>query len=136
MLGRPQMSTWLSLLGFKDGIDRNFIKKDSMQEPHNLRRWRNPDSPEHQSIYTCARPGRSAGRHGKVSDETVLNWFEGLPPQRPLTIISLLGEKPDGTSEYSYYSFQDSKEFKKWTAKHIASDIEVLSFETVDFHEV
>lgn len=76
-------------------------------KPYKLRRWqlREPLGAGH--FYTCARPGRtgdSKSKHGNVSDAVVHRWVSGLPDPSAV-IISLLGMKRDGLSEYSFYSF-------------------------------
>jgi hypothetical protein len=48
----------------------------------------------------------------------------------------MLGEKPDGTSEWSFYSFADSAEFKKWILDNTDRDIKVFSHPTIDFSKV
>jgi hypothetical protein len=40
-----------------------------------------------------------------VPDDLVHRWVLGLPGART-AIVSLLGRKPDGTSEFSFYSFR------------------------------
>jgi len=58
-------------------------------------------------FFTSARPGRTgnpASKFGAVPDDVVHRWILGLP--KPNTaIVSLLGRKPDGLSEFSFYSF-------------------------------
>lgn len=47
-------------------------------------------------------------------------WVKGLPAANLLYIVSLLGKKPNGYSEFSYYPFRSSKEdddkptFQQW----------------------
>ena len=76
-------------------------------EPCNLKQWEVDTSGGNIAhFYTCARPGRSKGPKGRVPDQIVSAWVEGLP--RPDTaIVSLLGRKQGsmGNSEFSYYSF-------------------------------
>jgi len=40
-----------------------------------------------------------------VSDEFVHSWVANLPGETCIALVSLLGTKTDGTSEYSFYSF-------------------------------
>jgi len=71
-----------------------------------LRRWRTAASPK-SHFCTCARPGRRgdpATKHRPVPDELVHRWVLGLPGPKT-AIVSLLGRKPDGLSEFSFYSF-------------------------------
>lgn len=58
-------------------------------------------------FFTCARPGRTgneASKSTQVPDQLVLRWVLGLPSPNT-AIVSLLGCKPDGLSEFSFYSF-------------------------------
>lgn len=76
-------------------------------KPYMLKRWRTAGSPIGSHFYTCARPGRtgdSASKSRIVPDDLVRRWVLGLPGP-DTAIISLLGRKPDGTSEFSFYSF-------------------------------
>ena len=76
-------------------------------EPHNLKRWRVVTSPKIIAhFFTCARPGRSKGPKGSVSDDLVSTWVRGLPGPKTV-VISLLGRKsgPKKRSEFSFYSF-------------------------------
>jgi hypothetical protein len=76
-------------------------------KPFMLRRWRIGQRPNCRYLFTCARPGRTgdlASKRRPVSDDVVHRWVHGLPgPETAL--VSLLGRKPDGTSEFSFYSF-------------------------------
>jgi hypothetical protein len=77
-----------------------------LMEPFRLRRWyRHSPSGEKQIIFTCARPGRSKGSSDKVPDNVVEKWVAGLPATKDIADVSLLGHKPDGTSEFAFYSF-------------------------------
>jgi hypothetical protein len=76
-------------------------------KPYLRKRWRMGVSPNAQYFFTCARPGRTgdpATKHGRVPDDLVHRWVLGLPSPNT-AILSLLGRKPDGLSEYSFYSF-------------------------------
>lgn len=76
-------------------------------KPYRLRRWRAGGCNGAVRFFTCARPGRTGKEGSKnayVSDKLVHRWVLGLP--RPKTaIVSLLGSKPGGPSEFSFYSF-------------------------------
>ena len=80
-------------------------------EPHKLKKWKTDSSQgDIAYFYTCARPGRSGGPKGRVSDQVVSTWVEGLPGP-DTAIVSLLGRKQQsskGSSEFSYYSFSGS----------------------------
>jgi len=75
--------------------------------PYRLRRWRWRDGDRVRFFFTCARPGRTSkfeSKTAQISDRFVREWLRALPG--PSTaLVSLLGCKPDGTSEYKFYSF-------------------------------
>ena len=76
-------------------------------EPYNVKKWKTVSSQgDIAYFYTCARPGRSGGSKGHVSDQIVSAWVEGLPGPNT-AIVSLLGRKQGskGSSEFTYYSF-------------------------------
>lgn len=100
-------------------------------------------------MFTCARPGRSLGRRKKSIDDTaVLDWLRGLPAPETITVIlSLLGHKRDGESEFKYYSFRsahedrpDSPTFQQWLDRNTAEGryvvVEHPTVDTrpIDFH--
>jgi hypothetical protein len=70
-------------------------------EPRNLRRWTTTSG----RLFTCGRPGR--GTYGtnavEIGEDTIDRWVTGLPEGDPLHIVSLLGRKQGGMSEFSYY---------------------------------
>lgn len=85
------------------------MKRLKPSKPYMLRRWQivPPASSLESFFFTCARPGRTsdpATKYAQVSDETVHRWVLGLPGP-DTAIVSLLGRKPDGLSEFSFYSF-------------------------------
>lgn len=76
-------------------------------KPFRLRRWK--AGPDFGAVlyFTCARPGRTGNEASKsafVPDEIVHRWVLGLPGPKP-AIVSLLGSKPGGPSEFSFYTF-------------------------------
>jgi hypothetical protein len=77
-----------------------------LKEPYRLIRWKSDRSPFTGKLFTCARPGRSKGAKKKIADEWVDTWVKGLPGLERIIIISLLGRKPNGKSEFSFYSFR------------------------------
>ena len=111
------------------------------KEPMNLREWR-PGifTPQPGRLFTCGRPGRATlGRAKKPVDEGTINlWIKGLPEADVLHIISLLGEKTSGFSEFGYYPFRSSKEsgtkptFQQWLDKRYGGRFVVHEFRTVD----
>ena len=76
-------------------------------KPFRLRQWRAGQAFGSVRFFTCARPGRTgneASKSADVADEVVHRWVLGLPGPHP-AIVSLLGCKPGGPSEFSFYSF-------------------------------
>lgn len=73
-------------------------------EPYKLRRWKSKGAPGPGHFYTCARPGRSKEKDGVVPDNVVRKWVDGLPISEGVAIVSLLGRKPDGLSEFTFNS--------------------------------
>lgn len=114
-------------------------------EPKNLRQWRRPETGELLHLFTCARPGRSLGKHALVDDRTVSNWASNLPGSPGATIVSLLGRKPSPSdkSEFSFYSFfggwdkreerQSNPMFQEWLAQHHPDlRLKVVEHPTID----
>jgi len=76
-------------------------------KPFKLRRWQTGAPTNRFHFFTCARPGRTGdptSKHAQVSEDIVHRWVLGLPYPNT-AIVSLLGRKPDGLSEFSFYSF-------------------------------
>jgi hypothetical protein len=118
----------------------------TVMEPFRLRSWRSRANKQHR-IYTCARPGRSKGTKGSVPDSMVDKWISGLPGRGDVVIVSLLGSKPDGTSEFKFYSFYGSRDeapersaklsFQEWINKrNYARSIRVIERPTRDLDPV
>jgi len=118
-------------------------------KPYMLKRWRLDTTGPPLWFFTCARPGRSGNPSSKiasVSDDLVQRWVLGLPGPRT-AIVSLLGRKPDGTSEFSFYSFRGGfdlasdrpsclsfqERLDKW---HGALSIVLREYATCDFKPV
>lgn len=111
------------------------------KEPMNLREWR-PISPAPQRgcLFTCGRPGRATfGRDIRAVDEDIIDlWAQGLPEAEVLHIVSLLGRKANGFSEFGYYPFRSSEEsgtkltFQKWLDKRYGRQFIVHEFPTTD----
>lgn len=66
-------------------------------------------------------------------------------PAGDLAVVSLLGQKPDGTSEFSFYPFRGGYDgsdkglptFEEWLAKHYPERaIVVRELPTIDFRPV
>lgn len=116
-------------------------------KPFKLRHWHFTQDGQSVYFYTSARPGRSsesASRHAHIPDEVVGRWVLSLPGPRT-AIISLLGAKPDGTSEYSFYTFSGGSDrstgkqrtFRAWLRDHHPEQaIELVERPTIDFQPV
>ena len=99
-------------------------------EPANLKQW--PLKSFSGRLYSCARPGRSAGKKNPVPDELLHEWVKGLP-RGVAAIISLLGKKHSGKNEWSYYSFYGNQSFEGWLNEHHGQlGIQVIEHPTVD----
>lgn len=112
------------------------------RKPHNLTRWALTDSPD-WSFWTCARPGRHRGPSADVPDEDVHLWVTSMLEhldRRPLVLVSLLGRKETGKSEFSFYSFHGGYDvpgessggfFAAWLARHYP-DVVLVEHPTTD----
>jgi hypothetical protein len=98
-------------------------------------------------LFTCARPGRSQGKFViRVPDRDVDEWLRGIEKKvgPRFVVLSLLGTKQDGTSEYSFYSFRGGSELDsgaptmgEWIAKkHPELEVSVREYPTVDFEPI
>lgn len=118
-----------------------------MTKPYKLRRWRLGHKPGATYFFTCARPGRELGKSvSTIRDEVVDKWVRRLP-QPNTAIVSLLGQKPDGLSEYSFYSFCGGSDgpterrarptFQEWLdRRHGGLQIIVRDHPTRDFSKI
>lgn len=100
-----------------------------------MKRWRRSSSRAVEPIYTRARPGRQRGANGSVPDSEISRWLNELPRNRPLSVISLLGQKPDGRDEHSFYSFRNAAGFKNWL-QNARPGTNVFAHPTTDFERV
>jgi hypothetical protein len=110
-------------------------------------------------FYTCARPGRSLGRQKSVvTDEAVHAWIKGINKEMQsgasgdhgikdeIAIVSVLGRKPHGLSEFSYYSFRGGFDlveerpncltWQEWLTKHYGYQYRVYEFPTEDLKPI
>jgi hypothetical protein len=110
-------------------------------EPVNLHKWRTPTvAGRGGRLFTCGRPGRGTfGRERRlIDDNTIGLWVKGLPEAEQLDIVSLLGKKTDGFSEFGYYPFRSSKEpgskptFQQWLDDRYKGRFVVHEFPTTD----
>lgn len=120
-------------------------------KPFKLRLWRidSPTNDSYSYFFTCARPGRTkepTTKIARVPDDIVHRWVLGLPGPKT-AVLSLLGLKPDSTSEFSFYSFHGGFEsshehsggmsFQEWLDHwHGDLSIRVLEHPTEDFMQI
>jgi hypothetical protein len=138
--------TWKTPWPIKFGrslcIDRPIMARGSpKQEPYRLWEW-HPKAIRAASgrLFTCARPGRGIFSTKKVAigPETIGLWVDGLPTARPLHLISLLGQKPDGYSEFGFYPFRsrhevgDKPTFQEWMDQRYIGRFAIYEFPTID----
>jgi hypothetical protein len=114
-----------------------------MSEPMNLREWE-PQScaAAHGRLFTAGRPGRGTLGYGRVrrsvDDAIIDTWVAGLPAAGLLQIVSLLGRKTDGFSEFAYYPFRSCREsgpkpsFQEWLDQRYGARFLVHEFPTMD----
>jgi hypothetical protein len=110
-------------------------------EPMNLCEWRAATAmPRMGRLFTCGRPGRATlGRNKtRVAEDVIDLWVKGLPKTEVLQIVSLLGKKTTGLSEFGYYPFRSSKEsgiqptFQEWLDERYGHRFIVHEFPTTD----
>lgn len=120
-------------------------KQKEPVEPYNLREWTTRHGPQESGrLFTCGRPGRGTFGIDKVQvPRNVIDlWARGLPKTDLLHIVSLLGQKRDGLSEFWYYPFGSSTEsdhkptFEKWLNSRYAKRFVVHEFPTTDHQGV
>src|ERR1035441_3722307 len=86
-------------------------------EPYKLREWKQAKGLNYAGrLLTVARPGRGfQGRdRGLVADPIIDQWVRGMPAAPIRHIISLLGRKDDGYSEFDYYPFKRRRKEDRW----------------------
>ena len=102
------------------------------KKPYRLKRWRVDTPTGSAHFFTCARPRRTSLEESKtkpVPYETVHRWVLWLGKLgSKMAIVSLLGQKPDGLSEFWFYSFSggfdtpsergDRPTFQEWLDHH------------------
>jgi hypothetical protein len=73
-----------------------------------------------------------------VPDRLVFEWAHGLPGSTEIFIISLLGKKPSGTNEFSFYSsFDGAESFQEWLNVSVPnSKFRVISHPTTDLEDI
>ena len=120
-------------------MEREMKPFSSVQEP-NLIEWKKAGS--HGRLFTCCRPGRYTDGFCKerkeVPEEVIRRWAERMPKATAVYLVSLLGKKKDGYSEFSYYPFRSDKEkggkptFQEWLDQRYPSRFVVIEFPTID----
>ena len=111
------------------------------KEPINFTQWSpkaGTDLPG--ALYSCGRPGRAVFGTERVSipEEVIRDWILGLPKSEKLHIVSLLGSKKDGYSEFQYYPFRSAKEevdkptWQEWLNERYEGRFIIHEFPTVD----
>jgi hypothetical protein len=112
---------------------------------YRLRWWKAPfEGPN--SFFTCARPGRKQSSTEPIPDRVVRTWLDGvLRLGADPTVISMLGCKKNGMSEYDFYSFHGGWDrpadrpgrpsFREWLGR-VSPDIVLHEHPTVDCEPV
>jgi hypothetical protein len=69
-----------------------------------------------------------------VPDNVIVEWVRALPGGPSLTVVSLLGRKPSGKDEYSFYSFfTRGSSLQRWLSEQdIGRDVCVVEHPTID----
>lgn len=69
-----------------------------------------------------------------MPDELVHRWVRRLPSKNDVVVVSLLGQKPDGTSEFSLYSFyKKGRSFRHWLDENYKREaIQIIEHPTCD----
>jgi hypothetical protein len=107
-----------------------------MGEPANLTEWNATPG----RLFTCGRPGRATyGREKRqIGNDTLDLWVGGMPTSEVVHIVSLLGRKTTGFSEFGYYPFRSSHEdgtkptWQDWLDHRYGRRFIVHEFPTVD----
>jgi len=119
------------------------MSNSAKYEPCNLREW----FVDHGRLLTCGRPGRgyyAAGNlpHKGVPGHILEEWVQGLCVADCVDIVSLLGKKKNGTSEFRYYPFRSSEEsggkptLQSWLDAQRRGAFFVREFPTTDYQTI
>ena len=112
-----------------------------VQEPINLIEWRPKASSGYPGrLFTCGRPGRAifGQKRVPVPDDVIEGWVKGLPDSGDLHMVSLLGSKADGMSEFGYYPYRSTLEvadkptWQEWLNAHYGQRLVIHEIPTVD----
>jgi hypothetical protein len=110
-------------------------------EPINLREWRASDNSDRSGrLFTCGRPGRATYKTARIRipDDVIDRWANALPAAEVVHIVSLLGWKRGGISEFDYYPFGSSQEdgskptFQEWLDRRYGRRFVVHEHRTTD----
>jgi len=127
------------------GMSAQRVRKMASSEPNNLCEWKAPGiSGTEGRLFTCGRPGRATygTQRRRVPDDVIDRWANGLPDAGVLHMVSLLGRKKDGFSEFGYYPFRSSKEpgsqptFQEWLDERYGRRFIVHEYPTVDLQGI
>jgi hypothetical protein len=117
------------------------LQSSKIAEPINLREWVAPyGSRPVGRLFTCGRPGRATLglAYVAVSVDIMDLWVSGLPRAEVLHIVSLLGWRKKGNSEFGYYPFRSCEEpgpgptFEEWLNKRYSQRFIVHELPTAD----
>lgn len=111
-----------------------------------VKRWETYVSAVRGKLFSSARPGRHLGKNAKVPDSIVCDWITSLPLARKTFIVSLLGLRKDGRSEFRYYNFCGRNDkarrpkdptFQEWLDKNFPGGrYQVMEHPTQDYKNI
>ncbi len=112
-------------------------------EPCNLKEW----NVQQGRLLTCGRPGRGHYAAGMfpskgVPGDILAEWAAGVSVAGVVHIVSLLGQKKSGRSEFQYYPFRSCEEsnnkptFQAWLDRESAGILVVHEFPTIDYRTI
>lgn len=98
-------------------------------------------------LLTCGRPGRGTYAAGSfprdgVPDSVLRQWIDGLSLDAAVHIVSLLGQKDTGLSEFAFYPFRSAVEsnrkptLQQWLDSKKANAFHAHEFPTTDFKAI
>jgi hypothetical protein len=130
--------SWTPVHG-RPAIITDLIRSSSIVQPAVLKTSKKSVAKPHASGFPVKRRHNihvSKSKAGKVPDTIVDLWVRNLPGPKT-AIVSLLGAKPDGTSEFSFYSFCGRESFQDWLDKrHGSLSITVREHPTTDYASI
>lgn len=114
-------------------------------EPMNLREWSpRSDTFAGGRLFTCGRPGRAVYGTAwrEVPIDVIDDWLSRLPQANVVHLVSLLGQKRKGDSEFFYYPFRSEHEaderptFQAWLDERRPHRFVVHEFPTTDMRGI